>query len=210
MTAGQTSPTQIRCAVSRFDREAEKLAQEYESVSFEQVHRGIVDLIPAQVTRILDVGAGSGRDAAALATRGHVITAVEPSEAMRRSAAELHPGLGIDWIDDCLPELKKIQSRGLLFKFILVSAVWMYLPYDERRIAINTLAGLLAPSGLLIISLRHGAAHQDTGAVDVANGEVVLMARRGDLDLLRQVDSRDALERNPLSWTTLVFRKVPS
>ncbi|SCG08174.1 hypothetical protein GA0115255_123563 [Streptomyces sp. Ncost-T6T-2b] len=46
---------------------ADALAVQYEQVTFEDVHRDVLHLLPSAPARILDVGAGTGRDAAALA-----------------------------------------------------------------------------------------------------------------------------------------------
>jgi len=46
------------------------LAVQYESIKFEDVHRTVIHLFPSQVSDVLDIGAGTGRDAAALALRG--------------------------------------------------------------------------------------------------------------------------------------------
>jgi protein-L-isoaspartate O-methyltransferase len=40
---------------------------------------------------VLDVGAGSGRDAAWFAARGHDVVAVEPTSAMRSEGQHRHP-----------------------------------------------------------------------------------------------------------------------
>jgi protein-L-isoaspartate O-methyltransferase len=190
----------------RFERDAERLSRDYEAVSFEQVHEAVLDLLPIRPSQILDVGAGSGRDAAALARRGHAVTAVEPSVAMRRRAQETHQGLGIEWIDDRLPRLTQLRRGRRRFDVILVSAVWMYLRPEDREDATGTLAGLLAPSGLLIVSLRHVEAHQRRQVVDVTDEELIQMAGRAHLSLVRRVRTGDALERREYQWATLVFR----
>jgi DNA repair protein RadA/Sms len=77
----------------------------YESLAFEEAHGPILDLLPATPGRVLDVGAGSGRDAAWFAYRGHAVVAVEPSDNMRRQARERHADPRIRWIDDALPGL---------------------------------------------------------------------------------------------------------
>jgi protein-L-isoaspartate O-methyltransferase len=50
--------------------------------------------------RILDIGSGSGRDAAYFAKQGHEVTAVEPVREMRLTAEKLHGKQRIRWIDD--------------------------------------------------------------------------------------------------------------
>jgi protein-L-isoaspartate O-methyltransferase len=51
----------------------------YESVAAETVHGWLVDLLPNAPALVLDIGAGTGRDAAWLASRGLEVVAVEPS-----------------------------------------------------------------------------------------------------------------------------------
>ncbi|MEV6117767.1 class I SAM-dependent methyltransferase [Streptomyces sp. NPDC052109] len=48
---------------------AEDLADQYESVTFAEVHREVLHLFPVRPSVVLDIGAGSGRDAAVLAAR---------------------------------------------------------------------------------------------------------------------------------------------
>jgi protein-L-isoaspartate O-methyltransferase len=93
------------------------------------VHRSVLDVIPAGPAHVLDVGAGSGRDAAALARRGHHVTAVEPSAGFRAEAALRHAGLSIEWIDDGLPGLASLGSRS--YDLVLLSAVWMHVPANR-------------------------------------------------------------------------------
>lgn len=42
------------------------LADQHESVTFAEVHREVLHPFPARPSRVLDLGAGTGRDAAAL------------------------------------------------------------------------------------------------------------------------------------------------
>ncbi|MGK5094409.1 methyltransferase domain-containing protein [Deltaproteobacteria bacterium TL4] len=62
--------------------------------------------------KTLDIGAGTGRDAAWLVRQGLSVFAVEPVAAMRQQAEVFHPEAGIHWIDDTLPHLKKTGALG--------------------------------------------------------------------------------------------------
>jgi SAM-dependent methyltransferase len=77
--------------VSAYDRRATELAKLYDSLPFEQAHAASLDLIPDRPGLVLDVGAGSGRDAAWFAGRGWDVVAVEPAEGMRRESQQRHP-----------------------------------------------------------------------------------------------------------------------
>jgi len=78
--------------------EAEALVRQYESLSFADVHRQVMHLSPTTPSKILDIGAGTGRDAAGFAALGHRVTAVEPTAELRIRAGALHPSSAIEWV----------------------------------------------------------------------------------------------------------------
>jgi SAM-dependent methyltransferase len=90
-------------AVNWYDDRAGELAQRYEAVAAEKVHAWVVPSLPTSPALILDVGAGSGRDAAWLISRGFEVVAVEPSAGMLAEAQRLHPSPSIRWLSDSLP-----------------------------------------------------------------------------------------------------------
>jgi protein-L-isoaspartate O-methyltransferase len=77
--------------------EAPELLKRYESISFADAHAPVLQLIPPAPCRALDIGAGTGRDAAGLVALGHSVLAVEPTEELRRGAMLLHPSPMIEW-----------------------------------------------------------------------------------------------------------------
>jgi SAM-dependent methyltransferase len=192
--------------ISPYNERAVELATLYESTTFEQVHRGVIDLIPPPPSRVLDVGAGSGRDAAALARRGYQVVAVEPSDGLRREAEILHPTNRITWVKDSLPDLGRLDC--VFFDFILVSAVWMYIPAPHRDRAMHRLAALLVPLGFLVITLRHGPADPARGILAVDERDVTACALTNGLVMVRTLNETDALRRAGISWSTLVFRSA--
>ena len=107
---------------------------------------------------MLDVGAGSGRDAAWFAARGWEVVAVEPAAAMRQEAARRHASPLIRWVDDRLPALAALHRLGLGFDLVWLSGVWMHIPPEDRPRAMRKLATLLKPGGRLVLTLRHGPA----------------------------------------------------
>src|SRR5690606_31340081 len=92
-------------AIAWYDANAETVSERYESVASERVHGWLLDLLPPAPALVLDVGAGSGRDAAWLAGRGYDVVAAEPSAQMRKEAQARHADKGIRWIADGLPDL---------------------------------------------------------------------------------------------------------
>ena len=103
-----------------YAEEAEALVEQYESIRFDDVHRQVLHLIPTVPSRVLDIGAGTGRDAAGFAAMGHHVVAVEPTAALRTKAAALHPSPKIQWLDDSLPELASVVRRGEIFDVVML------------------------------------------------------------------------------------------
>ena len=139
-----------------YGESADALVKPYESLSFADVHRETLPLIPTTPSRVLDVGAGTGRDAAALANLGHTVVAVEPTPELRAHGQRLHRAAAITWIDDALPDLDKVHARGERFDLVMLTAVWMHLDSSQRERAMARVAGLLQPGGLMTLLLRHG------------------------------------------------------
>src|SRR5687768_2861475 len=185
---------------------ADALIQQYESFTFEQCHQPELHVLPTVPCRILDVGAGSGRDAAWFAAQGHSVLAVEPTAALRAAAMVLHPSKSIKWLDDSLPELAVVLSRNQLFDTILLSAVWMHLDASDRRAGMLTLASLLSPVGTLVISLRHGPLPGGRRMFDVSAEETIAIAGQYGLRPVLNVrcDSIQASNRAVgVTWTRL-------
>lgn len=183
-----------------YDCNPEDLVRQYESVTFADVHRNTLHLFPKQASRVLDIGAGSGRDAAALTTMGHRVAAVEPTPELRYLAQRLHPHPSIRWIDDSLPELSQVFTLNERFDLILLTAVWMHLDATERHIAMERLARLIAPSGRVILSIRRGPIPVGRRMFDVSPQEIPELAAQSGLEVIYASQHEDRLGRRDVSW----------
>jgi SAM-dependent methyltransferase len=99
----------------------------------------------ARGARILDVGSGMGRVAAALAARGHDVVATEPDAALREQSRATYADLEV------LPH--QALDIGGLEPFDLVVAVGnvlIYLAEDTERDVLAHLRSLLVPGGRIL------------------------------------------------------------
>lgn len=190
-----------------YGAEAATLTTRYESITFEDVHRETLALIPAAPCRVLDIGAGTGRDAAALAQRGHRVTAVEPTMDLRQFGERHHASLPIEWIDDGLPDLFRLADRNGTYDLVYLTAVWMHLDAAERAAAMMRVAALLAPNGLVILSLRHGPVPPGRRMFDVSGEETIALAGLHGLVPVFQDLRGDMMGRSNVRWTILALSK---
>jgi SAM-dependent methyltransferase len=191
--------------------EAKELFTRYESIPAANAHRTVLHLIPSAPSRILDIGSGTGRDAAWLAAQGHRVVAVEPTEAMRIPAMALHPSPRIEWLDDSLPDLAGLRQRGETFELMMLTAVWMHLDGEQRRRGMPNLASLLTTQGVMIMKIRHGPVPAGRRMFEVPADETIELARMHDLHLLLNRRTESSNERNRIpgvTWTNLAFVKT--
>ncbi|MFI6641110.1 class I SAM-dependent methyltransferase [Streptomyces sp. NPDC050504] len=190
-----------------YAQEAQTLAVRYESVDFEFVHGYALPFLPRPPGRALDVGSGTGRDATALAALGFDVTAVEPVPQMRAEARRLHPEAPVRWTEGSLPELAAVTGP---FDLVLLSAVWMHLAPRERPVAMRRIAGLTAPGGRVVLSLRHGPVPEGRRMYDVPAAETTALAAEHGLTVLHTRTGADHLGRGEVHWSELVLeRKHP-
>jgi len=192
-----------------YAEEVDVLARQYESVRFVDVHGPILHLLPTLPSDVLDIGAGTGRDAAALAAMSHRVVAVEPTAALRDRAMFLHPSPRIEWIDDTLPHLARLVGRGDRFDVVLLTAVWIHLDAEQRREAMPTVAGLLRPGGILSLTLRHGPLPPGQRQLfETSAAETIPLARTEGLRPAVKVEHQpDFYGRAEVTWTSLAFRR---
>jgi len=191
--------------------EAEELFRRYESIPAADAHRAVLHLIPTAPGSIVDIGAGTGRDAAWFASLGHRVVAVEPTDAMRIPAMALHPSPRIEWLNDSLPDLTQLLARGEQFDVVMLSAVWMHLDTRQRRQAMPNLAALIRAGGVMIMSTRHGPVPPGRRMFEVPPEETIELARMQGLHPVLNVRTESRQEQNRIAgitWTNLAFVKA--
>lgn len=189
--------------IAWYNQHGRDLADKYEQMDFADIHNWLLYLLPVDPEgTVLDIGAGSGRDAAWLAERGHEVVAVEPSDALRKEGHRRHPHPRIRWVNDKLPSLDHIQRLGLHYDFILASAVWMHIKPNDRDRAFRKIVRLLKPGGRLALTLRHGPAPPERGMHEVHGDEIERLARAHGFRIDKREDHvADRGGRKGVSWT---------
>jgi SAM-dependent methyltransferase len=192
-----------------YAEEAASLLERYENVAPSEKHRRILPLLPAPPGRVLDIGAGTGADAAWFAALGHRVVALEPVAELRIPAAALHPSTLIEWVDDSLPDLLATRARGIQFAVVMATAVWMHLDEAERYRAMPNVAGLLGDGGILALTLRHGPCPPGRRMFEVTAEETIRLAQASGLRCVlneRAASLQPGNRRAGVEWSRLAFR----
>jgi SAM-dependent methyltransferase/5-methylcytosine-specific restriction endonuclease McrA len=197
-------------ATARFYRlNAEDVAGRYEAVS-SPVARYFRLAFP-EGGRVLDVGAGSGRDLVELLALGYDARGVEPVQEMAAAAIARHPQLQGRIASAALPSLGEPFCGR--FDGILCSAVLMHLPEADLFDAAFALRNALRPHGRLLLSLPLARGDVDEGErgadgrlfKSYAPGYLQLLFERIGFQQVGRWDTEDALARAGTRWYTLLF-----
>ena len=178
------------------------------SLAFAEKHQHVIHLFPRVPCSLLDIGAGTGADAAHFAALGHRVIAVEPTHELRLAGMALHPSDQIEWVNDSLPDLVETRKRKQQFDLVTMIGVWMHLDAEERQQAMPIVATMLRRGGLLILSLRHGPVPPGRRMFAVSAEETICLAQSHGLRCVLNVSAESIQVGNRqagVTWSHLAF-----
>ena len=181
-------------------------AQKYESISPEKIHGWLRNFIPISTESVLDLGAGSGRDAAWLSERAKNVVAVEPSFEMQNFAKNTHLQANIEWINDSLPKLTKLRDKRQTFDFILLNSTWSQIPTEQRTESFYQMMRLLKPGGYLSLSFRIDSGRNKVGIYPVSLAKLKELASNYGVELIEEHQSADQFGRADIAWVHALFK----
>lgn len=206
-------------ALDFFNRHAEALAQQYNALDRARVHADLLALLPeGQPLAVLDIGAGSGADAAMFADMGHRVVANEPAAGLRDIGKKTFKNKNIKWNKDVFPDAGAGLARLGPFDVVTSVGVFQYISEEKRPSTLNKMFLLASTGGFVEIQYPTPASreHQFT----VAHGEIAqavdafnLAARPGDGmevvsdRLVPDFSGRKALDGSDLSFRTVILRR---
>ena len=200
-----------RQTIDWYDRNAEEVARRYESVP-----GGISDFfrfVFAPGDSVLEIGSGSGRDAARLLELGVHVHAVEPSAGLRHRAAVLHPELSGRLFEGELPAGLPPSVPGP-YDGVVFSAVIMHIPDSELFDAALAVRERLKDGGKLLLSAPlergdtpAGSDRDESGRLMILRpaSQVRLLFERLGFILKSEWTSADAAGRSDVLWVTMHF-----
>ena len=139
-----------------YEKFVSQFVESSQSLDFRVVCQAFIDYLPELPARILDVGAGAGQNAAALAGMGYNVTAIEPLDLFLAAAQTAYSDQAINWYQCQMPKLACLDGEEASFDFILAEGVWHHLNEAERQSTVLRFSQLLRPGGRCALSLRNG------------------------------------------------------
>ena len=198
-----------------YDKNAPSLANRYEMADMSYTHRTLIRHLP-EGGKVLEIGCGSGRDAAFLLNHGFDVTAIDSSSEMLSTAIAYHPELAERTCRASIPFSDKDPLLDRRFNAIVMIATVMHISDQDLFECACQLRQLLSPDGIVFISTSLGRegiveGYDSEGRIYIERqpDELQLLFERIGFRLITNYQSEDSFGRN-FSWITLVMQLVGS
>jgi 2-polyprenyl-3-methyl-5-hydroxy-6-metoxy-1,4-benzoquinol methylase len=191
--------------IEYYQKHAQILTKRYETAVVTELHLLLKSAFPAGA-RLLEIGCGSGRDAAFMLANGFDIVATDGVDEMLASAAFHHPELSGRLFNIRLPE--ELSDAIGPFDGVYAIATLMHLSRPELPEVFKKINRLLRPHGRLFFSVPLKRDDMQTNDRDHKGRRFTAMTadnwrdlcRKNGFDIIATTISGDGLGRNGISW----------
>lgn len=202
--AAESPPQPDATTLAAYDRDAQRYARDYEAVDRSALVARVRAFFPGDA-QVLELGCGSGADAAALETQGLRMTPTDGSLAMLAVAAQRHPALASRFVHAPLPGPLPFADGA--FDGVLAIAVLQHLTLAGVKVALVEIARVLRVGGRAWLSVFDTRDDCDAHARESAGRlmtplPVTVFApalRHAGLDLLDTGNPEDLLGRSGIA-----------
>nr|WP_319490439.1 class I SAM-dependent methyltransferase [uncultured Desulfobacter sp.] len=195
-----------------YNRNSPDIAKRYESADVKPLHDFLLSgLEPGG--RLLELGCGSGRDAAFMVSQGFSVLATDGSGAMVEQAKRHHPELADQVIPLELPD--GLSNKSGLFHGIYAVAVLMHLSVQDIEITLSGVNALLAPKGRFIFSvparrddvMPNGFDSKARRFTALSPNEWTDLCLKCNLQIVRTMICQDGMGRGAIAWMNCLAQK---
>lgn len=195
-----------------YDQRARETALGYDAVDTTPLLELVLAYAPRE-GRLLEIGCGSGRDAAAYLEGGYDVTALDGSKGMLAEAARLHPELSGRLVHHSLPEA--LPFEGAHFDVVTAMAVLMHLDLPALEAAFSEISRVIAPGGTLAYSVSTERPGVDEAGYDGRGRHFLslppqqweVLHRGAGFQTIELRENDDLAGRPGIRWATLICRR---
>jgi ubiquinone/menaquinone biosynthesis C-methylase UbiE len=195
--------------VEHYEQNAAELSTRYESVSLDSFHQTLTSYF-APGSCLLEIGCGSGRDAARVVNNGYEVAAIDASRQLLAEAQKLHPELDGRLFQLTLP--CQLPFADKTFTGFYSVACLMHLPTADLHSVIAEISRVVRYGG--IVSVPVCRSDVDNSGHDEKGRVFNLMPVKEWLRLFAicgfegtaGVEEPDSLGRSGITWITLTLK----
>jgi len=198
--------------LSYYKNNAKHLSQRYESAKVDHIHSLLLHSFPSK-SYLLEIGCGSGRDAAFMHQNGCDVLAIDGSREMISEAKRCHPEL-----TDRLQVIKvpdELYFELSSFDGVYSIATLMHLEKDSIDSTFEKIVMILKSGGKFFFSVSiqrddvddQGKDEQGRHFTSLSEAEWIRCCEKHGLKLEYSEITGDGLDRDGIVWLTCIVRK---
>lgn len=195
-----------------YENKASELSLRYESARLDAFHQTLHASVEAGA-KIIEIGCGSGRDAARALAHGYDIVAIDGSAALLSEASRLHPELAGRLICVKLPAELKFSDNS--FDGFFSVACFMHFTLPEIRLILAEVARVLKKGAPGLVSLPASRGDVNNDGIDEHGRIFNLMSSKDWINVFEECgfvadagfEEADSLGRPNISWVTFLLKK---
>ena len=189
-----------------YNKNSSDLISRYDNAEMSTLHKLFFKYFKPNCS-VLDIGFGSGRDLAVLQANGYDIWGIDPSKKFVANVQNRFSNISNHFIQVAVP----FQTKGIPFnrKFdaIIAIALWMHLKHAEYKNVIKNIVSLSNSKATIVISYSKGTRKTDERYFeDVDLNYIIHLFQNHNFYLLESTENTDSLNRDNLTWITLIFK----
>ena len=198
-----------------YENHVAELAERYDSADMEQPHKQLLTIF-APGAKLLEIGCGSGRDAAFLLAKKRNIQCIEPSRQMIQETLQRRPELGGRLFAGSVPgNLPENLYRPRYYDGVYAMAVLMHLKQEALAPTFSLFYTLIKPQGRLFFSVPLGRPDLKKSGYDpqgryfllLPEKDWVSMAEAAGFTGIKTTKNSDGLGRGAITWLTCTGEK---
>ncbi len=201
--------------LSYYEQHAETLAQRYERADVSDLHRRLLETFNPGA-KLLEVGCGSGREAAFLLSHGFEVEGIDPSHAMIDSAFSFHPELEGRLFQGSMPdELPAPIVQDKHYNGIYAIASLMHLSKEQLLPTFQILYRMLHQNGRFLFSVplsrpdlaENGYDEKGRYFLLLSQAEWITRVESAGFHTVNTSTNGDGMGREAIIWLTCVLEK---
>ena len=198
-----------------YQQHAEELAQRYERAEVANLHQRLLHTF-SPGAQLLEIGCGSGREAAFLCAQGYEVQGIEPAPAMIDRALYLHPELEGRLFQGSIPdELPAPIVQNEHYNGTYAVASLMHLSKEQLQPTFENLHRLLKQDGRLLFSVPLSRPDLTESGYDEKGRYFLLLtsdqwidqAESAGFHTINTFTNGDGMGRESIIWLTCVHEK---
>jgi len=199
--------------ISHYDQHVSALTQRYEAANMSTIHELLLHHLPRGCS-VLEIGCGSGRDAAFLFKNRYQVTAIDASANMIAAAQAHHPEMKDRFVQASMPLETTHPLLECKVHALVCIAMVMHIPNQDLFAFASQIRDLVLPGGILFLSFSMGRPDlledrdsQGRLYIERPSEELQLIFERLGFRWVAQHKNQDALHRE-IQWNTLVMERT--